>query len=342
MTLAARPAIEHKTFLFSKAAIDDTGTLTGYGAIFGNLDDGGDIIEPGFFDDVLDDFRKEGFISWSHDWSIPCAMPTQVDVDPVGLSLGAKFHSDDQSQRYRTIAQERIAAGLTMGLSIGYEIAPGGAKRGPDGRHLLKASRLFEVALVLVPMNREAGVADVKNRKAAAANVRDATWVLTTVLGLIQAEAEDLEPADPDAAEDQVDLSTLGAIRDLITGYITSTAAEVGTPDDLAAVATEAAAWDDYWGWMGRSSPVADHADRVSTVVKTFDRRLKSLLRFRKEGRVLSSTNRERLQGHVDALAAMVDDLKDLLASVETEKGTDVALEFEMAMARANGALPLH
>lgn len=340
MTVAA-PAIEHKTFLFSKASIDASGTLTGYGAIFGNLDDGGDIIEPGFFDDVIDDFRREGFLAWGHDWTVPCAYPTSATVDQTGLYLGAAFHSDDESQRYRTITAERLTAGLTMGLSIGYEIAPGGAKRGPDGRHLLKASRLFEVSLVLVPMNREAGVADVKNRKAAAANVRDATWVLTTVLGLIQAEAQDMEPADPDAPVDTTDISTLGAIRDLITGYIATTAAEVGTPDDLAAVAADAAAYDD-WGWMGRSAPIADHADRVIAAVKIFDRRIKNLARLRKEGRVLSSANRTRLQGHVDALAAMVDDMNDLLASVETDKGIDLALDFEMAMARANGALPLH
>lgn len=341
MTVAARPNIERKTFVLSKASIDASGNLSGYGAIFGNRDDGGDIIEPGFFDDVLGDFLKEGFISWSHDWSIPCAMPTLAQVDPVGMKLGAKFHSDAESQRYRTIAAERLEAGLTMGLSIGYEIAPGGAKRGPDGRHLLKASRLFEVALVLVPMNREAGATDVKTlQKAAADNVSSASYILTTILRLIQSEAEDLDPADPDFAEDQQDVSTLGAIRDLITQYIASTAAEVGTADDLADVAEEAAArsayWDD-WGWMGRTLPLAKQLDELSSANGVALKRIKNLLRLRKEGRVLSSGNRERLQGHVDTLSAMVDDMKDLLASSETEKGSDLALDFEIAMARSRG-----
>jgi hypothetical protein len=77
--------------------------------------------------------------------------------------------------------------------------------------------------------------------KAAQANTWAAGTALDTVLELLQDEASDLDPADPDYAEDQADVATLGQIRDLLTGYIAATAREVGTADDLADLAEEQA-----------------------------------------------------------------------------------------------------
>jgi HK97 family phage prohead protease len=321
-----RPIVGHKTFPLQDVAVDVTGngTLSGYGAVFGNRDDGGDIIEPGFFDDVLPDFLHEGMLAWNHDWGSPVAMPKAATEDAVGLAMVAEFHSTAAAQEKRTIAAERLAAGLTMGLSIGYEIAPGGAVLKQDGRHLLKASRLFEVSLVMVPMNREAGVTDVKTlakpgQKSAIDNVRTADYVLEQVLSLINAELEDF---DGDAAED---VTTLSEARDLITTYIAATAKEVGTPDDLDDIADdEAAAQDvfDDWMYMSRTAPIAQHAERVTRAVKGLDKRV-NVYRLRvKEGRVLSSSNVERLQGHIDTLSALVNDMKDLIASATAEKGS--------------------
>lgn len=324
--LAERPGLlrGRKTFVLSKAAIDDSGTLTGYGAIFGNVDDGGDIIERGFFADVLEAFKSEGFIAWGHDWNNPCAMPTNVEEDRVGLAIGAKFHSDEQSQRYRTIAAERLANGQTMGLSIGYEIAPGGARMERDGRHLLKAKRLFEVSLVMVPMNREAGATDVKtNGKAANASSWTASYVLSMVLDLIEDEAQS---ADADAA---ADVEILGQVRDLVLEYLAATAREVGTPEDLAEAATERDSW---YGWMGRGITFAKHQELLENEIKSITRRATALARPRKEGRVLSPGNRDRLQGLTEILAGASADLKDLLASTGPEvKAAEAAALAEQA-----------
>ena len=41
---------EHKTLLFDLDEYDEEqGVFSGYGSIFGNVDDGGDIVEPGAF-----------------------------------------------------------------------------------------------------------------------------------------------------------------------------------------------------------------------------------------------------------------------------------------------------
>lgn len=342
---AAAPVVEHKTLILQKAAIDANGTLTGYGAIFGNVDDGGDVIEPGFFADVVGDFLREGFIAWMHDWGDPCAMPKSAAEDEIGLALAATFHSTPAAQEKRVIAQERLANGQTMGLSIGYEIAPGGATVEKGIRHLRKASRLFEVSLVLVPMNREAGATDVKTlpngQKAAADNVWTASSVLNWILSLIQDEAEVFDAADP---QDEADLGLLGTIRDLVTNYIASTAPDVGTPDDMAQVEAEEVAWNDsYWGWMGATGvPFAQHVERVTAGLKSVTKRTGHLKARRKEGRVLSAANRERLEGLVESLAAGLTDIQDLLASTTTEKAGMSAAEMELAVLETEARLAGH
>lgn len=79
-------------------------------------------------------------------------------------------------------------------------------------------------------------------RKAAAADVSSASFALDCVLRLIASESDDLDPADPDYAEDQNDVALLSTARDALTEYIASTAKEVGSDDDLADLEEEAAA----------------------------------------------------------------------------------------------------
>ncbi len=335
--------VERKTLVFEKAQITDAGEFSGYGAIFGNVDDGNDLIEPGFFTPVLADFLREGFIAWGHDWQTPVAMPKSAREDGIGLAIGAKFHTDEVSQRYRVVTKERLDEGMTMGLSIGYEVAEQAFR--PDGVRLLrKAKRLFEVSLIMVAMNREATVIQAKGAaKSAAGNVASASWVLQAVLDLIADEAGDLDPSDPDYAEDQQDVSTLSQVRDLITGYLASTAREVGTPDDLADVAEESRLAS-QWGYMGRTRmTLEEHADVAKATAKTFTNRLVRTNRPRlKEGRVLSSVNDSRMEEWETTLAAMLSDLRDLRASAKPKSDTEKALliaeiEYQLLLASEYG-----
>ena len=153
--------IERKTFAMEEASLDGAGILKGYGAHFDNEDDGGDTIVKGFFEPVIDDFLREGFISWGHDWNDPIAMPRAAYEDEKGLHIETAFHSTPRAQDARTIASERLAEGKTIGLSIGFETAEA-KDAGPRKRILVKAKRLFEVGLVMVPMNRLAIATSVK------------------------------------------------------------------------------------------------------------------------------------------------------------------------------------
>ncbi len=153
--------MEHKALPLAEFKIDaGTGEFSGYGSTFGNADAGGDIVVRGAFAKAIPDFLRDGFISWSHDWGVPVAMPTKAHEDSHGLFLAGVFHSTPEAQTARTIAAERLAAGKRMGLSIGYGIEEEEAS--PKGRLLKVIYPLYEVGFVTVPMNREANLSAVK------------------------------------------------------------------------------------------------------------------------------------------------------------------------------------
>jgi HK97 family phage prohead protease len=155
--------LEHKRFAEFKLLEGDTGGFEGYASLFGVRDDGGDVVEAGAFKDALASFLADGFIALGHDWE-QLAIGTIADAkeDARGLLIRAEYHSTPEAQAARKVAQERMARGKSVGLSIGYEIKPGGAEFAQDGsRHLMKLG-LFEVSQVNVPMLRPAGLTSVK------------------------------------------------------------------------------------------------------------------------------------------------------------------------------------
>lgn len=295
-----------KLVLLKDASVDKNGRLEGYGAVYGNVDDGGDVILNGAMADAIPRFLKEGFISWGHDWNVPVAMPKGASEDSKGLYFDAQFHSTPAAQEKRTITKERLDAGLTMGLSIGYgEVTK---KRLTTHTELSKIGRLFEVGLVTVPMNGLAGVAGIK---AAADDVQSATYALNLINQLLEGEAQDTADGDPDGP-DEVD--ALMAARDALLRFVSLESAEVGTDNDLA----EAAAEPSYL--MGRQ-PYPAHIESIETALKALVTRSNAVARLRKEGRVLSTTNRSRLEGLLTALATASVDITDLLASTDPEAG---------------------
>lgn len=151
---------ERKTLELADVKVDDSGSFSGYANVFNNIDSGGDRVLPGSFNDAIPQFLKDGFISWNHNWGMPVAMPTEAYEDQKGLFVAAKFHTTPEAQSARTITAERIAAGKSMGLSIGYEADK--VKAQPYGRDLEHFSRIYETGLVMVPMNGLSSVTAIK------------------------------------------------------------------------------------------------------------------------------------------------------------------------------------
>jgi len=145
-------------FKFMESA--EHGSFTGYASTFENWDSVGERPVKGAFVKGLQEFLQDGFIAIGHDWyKLPIAMPTAAVEDEKGLLLSADFHSTAQAQDARKVMVERAAKGKSNKLSIGYQVLKD--RLVAQGRELLEIM-LFEVSLVTIPANSQAGVSGVK------------------------------------------------------------------------------------------------------------------------------------------------------------------------------------
>lgn len=93
---------------------------------------------PNCFDGALDWWRTNGFVAEGHDWDeMGVAMPRMIEQRGKFLYSEADFHSTPDAQTVRTKCQERLAAGLGVGLSVGFWIAEDGSHYFENGEDLL-------------------------------------------------------------------------------------------------------------------------------------------------------------------------------------------------------------
>jgi HK97 family phage prohead protease len=140
------------------------GTFTGMGAVFGNKDFVGDIIERGAFRNSLEKFRKAGRLPpllFSHDMSMPIGRFLDMEENSRGLKVKGRINLDTTKGRD---VHALMKAGDVDGLSIGFRIAEGGAEF-DDKRRIrrLKEIELLEVSVVALPANERARTTAVKS-----------------------------------------------------------------------------------------------------------------------------------------------------------------------------------
>jgi HK97 family phage prohead protease len=150
--------------------VGDAGEFEGYAATFGNVDQGGDVIEAGaIIESVVKAKADRRAIPmlWQHDQREPIGIWKDIAEDAKGLYVrGQLLIEDDQVARR---AYGHLKAKSIGGLSIGYRIMPGGAEMDQKrpGIQRLKKIDLREISLVTMPMNIEARVTSVKTILAA-------------------------------------------------------------------------------------------------------------------------------------------------------------------------------
>lgn len=172
-----------------KVADRGNGEISGYRAVFGVIDESGDIIVKGAFKDTLDQFLKSGWTAHSHDWSFVSAIgyPVEAYEDDHGWFVRSEFHSTPEAQTARQIAKERLKAGKQVGFSFGYSptdthtieprayetelprylkpsyLTEGLRKAQGFARiRILKVLEALEDSLVTAPMNRMAAATALK------------------------------------------------------------------------------------------------------------------------------------------------------------------------------------
>jgi len=139
---------------------DDTGMIVGYGSIFNNVDQGGDIVAPGAFKASLK-ARGMPAMLWSHNaFTLPVGKWHDATEDKKGLRLEGELFIDTEVGKHLHTA---LAAKAVTGLSIGYVPVKSELDDDDDVR-TLKEVDLFEVSFVNFPMNESARVEAVKAR----------------------------------------------------------------------------------------------------------------------------------------------------------------------------------
>lgn len=155
--------VEHKAVALELKEMDADGNIAGYGSIFGNVDQGGDVVLPGAFTKSCDDYRMSGRklkMLWQHDPSQPIGVWHTMKEDSKGLFLEGKVLEAVERGKE---AVALLKAGAIDGLSIGYRTTKSDYRQHECGeiREIMEAE-LWETSLVTFPMNTEATVTDVK------------------------------------------------------------------------------------------------------------------------------------------------------------------------------------
>ena len=157
-----------------KFASDKTGVFSGYGAMFGNVDAGGDVIEKGAFKETLRAWEDKGkyppmllqhgggMFGGNADDLLPVGKWTSMEENSKGLKVeGELFALNTERGQY---IYEGLKAGALDGLSIGYRVKKFTQGTKPnEPRRKIEAIDLVELSIVTFPMNDKARIGAVKS-----------------------------------------------------------------------------------------------------------------------------------------------------------------------------------
>ncbi len=151
--------MEHKHIPFEMKEIKD-GFISGHGAVFDNVDDGGDLIVKGAFDKSLAGSRRVKML-WQHDPQQVIGVWDSISVDEKGLKVeGHIIPEVARGAEALALLREKAIDGLSIGFkTTDFEIVD---EKALHRHRRLKEIKLFEISIVTFPMNSEALVTDVK------------------------------------------------------------------------------------------------------------------------------------------------------------------------------------
>lgn len=134
------------------------GMFEGLLSPYGNVDNGGDVVEPGAYTKTLKDHGAKVPLLWQHKSDVPVGDLT-LEERADGLWCKGQLLMDlPEAQKAYLLIKSRIV----KGLSIGFEAVKDAIEKGV--RHL-KEIRLYEGSIVTFPMNEMALITSVKMRE---------------------------------------------------------------------------------------------------------------------------------------------------------------------------------
>lgn len=166
-------------------SVGDAGSFTGYASIFGNIDLGGDVVERGAFKKIHRNDDGKVVVLWQHGMRDPIGVAT-VDQDDKGLHFDGQLVLEDAAARK---AHAHMKAKSVRGMSIGFDILPGGAEILKSGVRKITAAELWEISVVTFGMNPAAQIESVK-RAGQITTIREFEDFLRDEAGFSNAQAK--------------------------------------------------------------------------------------------------------------------------------------------------------
>jgi len=150
--------LEHKTVQFKADEIDgETGIIAGYASVFGNVDQGRDIVEQGAFTKTIAEGVGRVKILFNHsEEPYPLGKPLELREDARGLFIKGQITKTDLGANVLKLIKDNVLSEF----SIGYE--PIVFDYDSDGVRHLREVKLWEVSVVVFAMNPEAVITSKK------------------------------------------------------------------------------------------------------------------------------------------------------------------------------------
>lgn len=174
---------------FEVKAVEDDGTFTGFGSVFGNVDSYKEVVAPGAFTETLSQWKQAGRLPpvlWQHRSGEPIGPYLEMEEQPVGLWVKGRLLVDDV-QRAKE-ARALMKAKAVNGLSIGFVTREDSYDR-VTGIRTLKKVDLWEVSVVTFPANPAAQISSVKSAIGAINTLAEAEALLRDVGRFSKADA---------------------------------------------------------------------------------------------------------------------------------------------------------
>ena len=152
-------------------SLSEGSVIEGYASLFGQVDQGSDVVQRGAYQSSLDGLVKAGQrvkMLWQHDPAQPIGVWDEVREDERGLWVKGRLLETTHKGRE---AAALIEAGAIDGLSIGYRTVR--SAKDDKGRRLLSELELWEVSLVTFPMLPSARVAAKGDGQGGDADLRE-------------------------------------------------------------------------------------------------------------------------------------------------------------------------
>lgn len=154
--------LEFKSFDITKKESDDSGNLiiSGYGAIFGNIDSYKDIISQGAFYDTLAEKKDRIAFCYQHDIWNPIGKILDIKEDQTGLWLKVMLSAAEDD------IQTKVKEGILKEMSIGYRVTESQEEvRDSEPVRILKKISLYEISLVTLAANPLAVITGMKSEE---------------------------------------------------------------------------------------------------------------------------------------------------------------------------------